>query len=244
MPALSSSGEGSLTPRRFRSRQRTRHACGGLPEHEQEPARARLACRTGTRSASGREMPTTRERPARLASPGARRGPRTGHPTAGRRQVPAYPPAAADAPRRLLVVLLQELHNQPPPHVEVRLARNEGCEPGHAHRLVIHSHRVAKSCHLHPAADASQLQPRPTTPADARRTGPQARGSSRAGVVSVLHREFGGRSTAPGCWDRTRCRHRASRRCTYAGSFPRHAIFIVQREPLQTGERAWPASNP
>jgi len=98
MPALSSSGEGSLTPRRSRSRQRTRHVAGGQPEHEPEPARARLACRRGTRSVSSLGTPTTEARPPRPASPGARRGPRIERPTADRQQVPAFPPAGTDAP--------------------------------------------------------------------------------------------------------------------------------------------------
>jgi hypothetical protein len=50
------------------------------------------------------------------------------------RRVRQQPPAL---PGRLLVVLLQELHDQPPAHIEVRLGRDECRELSNGHRLVV-----------------------------------------------------------------------------------------------------------
>ena len=158
MPALSSSGEGSLTLRRSRSRPRTRRACGRPRGHETRACARAPGVSNGNQKRRKPRDADHGERPARLASPGARRGQRRAHPTARRRQAPAYQPATSDAARRLPLVLLQELHDQPPPHIEVRLVRNEGGEPGNAHRLVLHLHRVAKTCHPHSPAGASQAR--------------------------------------------------------------------------------------
>ena len=99
MPARSSSGEGSLTRRRSRSRRRTRPlAERGRSMHERP--RARLECRTGTRSAAARGMPTTPARPCHLAWQDARQALRRAHPSAHRRSAQAHPPAIADAPRQ------------------------------------------------------------------------------------------------------------------------------------------------
>ena len=149
MPARSSSGEGSLTPRRSRSRRRTRRLRNAAGACTSACARA-PGVSTGTRIAAAREMPTTQARPRRLAWQGARQVPPKAHPSAHRRSVPAHPRAAGDAPRRLPVILLQELDNQPPPRVEVQLGRDEASKLSKAHRLVTHNHTVANTAHAAP----------------------------------------------------------------------------------------------
>ena len=62
---------------------------GGRCMHER--LCARLACRTGTRNAATRGMPTTPARPCHLAWQGARQAPRRARPSAHRRSVPALP---------------------------------------------------------------------------------------------------------------------------------------------------------
>ena len=52
--------------------------------------------------------------------------------------------------RRLPVILLQELDDQPPSRVEVRLGRDEASKLSEAHRLVTHNHRVANAAHPAP----------------------------------------------------------------------------------------------
>lgn len=105
--------------------------------------RARLECRTGTRSAAARGMQTNSARSYHLAWQEARRAPRRARPSAHRRSVPAHPRAVAHEPRRLLVILLQELDDQPPSRVEVWLGRDEASKLSNAHRLIAHHHRVA-----------------------------------------------------------------------------------------------------
>jgi hypothetical protein len=99
-------------------------------------------------------IPTTTERPAG-----------THRQMLGKAREEHIPPLVADGFRHVgqqpltlpggcPAVLLQELHDEPPPHVKVRLIGDEGGEPSDAHRLVVHSHTVAKSRHPHPPEDA------------------------------------------------------------------------------------------
>ena len=121
--AASSTGAASLTRRLSRSQQRIHPACGARPGRARAPAHARPACRTGTRNAS-----PARGRPPRrgLSVP---HGEMLGKP--GEQHVPALITGRAwrifeqpqASPSWLLVVLLQELDDQPPLRVEVRLCR-------------------------------------------------------------------------------------------------------------------------
>src|SRR5208282_1553972 len=60
------------------------------------------------------------------------------------------------SPRWLLVVLLQELNDQPPLRVEVWLCSDKTSQTGKSHRLVTHIHRVAN-----PGENASGRRTRP-----------------------------------------------------------------------------------
>src|SRR5581483_995411 len=73
----------------------------------------------------------------------ARRARQAAHPSAHHQPGPAHLPATSDDPGRLLVVLLEELDDQPPPRIKVRLGRDETSQVGNGHRLVTHVHRVA-----------------------------------------------------------------------------------------------------
>ena len=115
MSALSSSGDGSLTRRRSHSRPRTRRACGRRPGRVRGLAPAPLACRTGTRSASSRATPTMRERPPVSHCQVLGEARKEHIPplvTNGSRHLSEQP---LTLPGRFQVVLLQELHDQPPP---------------------------------------------------------------------------------------------------------------------------------
>jgi len=98
MPARSSSGEGSLTRRRSRSRRRTRPlAERGRSMHERLRA---PGVSNGNQKRRSPRMPTTPARPCHLAWQDARQALRRAHPSAHRRSAQAHPPAIADAPRQ------------------------------------------------------------------------------------------------------------------------------------------------
>ena len=76
-------------------------------------------------------------------------------------------------PCRLPVILLQELDDQPPSRVEVRLGRDETSKLSKTNRLVTHKHRVANATHSAPLPGRGPLSGH-VIGAEATMPGPQA----------------------------------------------------------------------
>jgi hypothetical protein len=164
MPSRSSRGVGSLTRRLSRNPRRRHPTCGTRPGHVPALAHARLACRTGTRTALGPGWTTSPAQHGHRAWQMLRKAREQHIPALVAHRTRRVFKQPQSDPGWLLVIFLEELDDQPPLRVEVLLACHETSQISKGQRLVTHIHSVANAASTGSLSRVSAERPLPPSP--------------------------------------------------------------------------------